>query len=105
LLEQQCDWTLVTQEAFAPKIYVIRNEPVVLDGDLALLYGVTTGNFNKAINRNERRFSFGLFVCAYSQGICRFDIPNWNIKTSRRATQGAARFYGARRDHGRDDFE
>jgi len=28
----------------------------VLDSDLALLYGVTTGNFNKAINRNERRF-------------------------------------------------
>jgi len=31
----------MTQEAFAPKIYVIRNEPVVLDSDLALLYGVT----------------------------------------------------------------
>ncbi len=28
----------------------------MLDSDLALLYGVTTGNFNKAINRNERRF-------------------------------------------------
>ena len=46
----------MTQEAFAPKIYVIRNEPVVLDSDLALLYGVTTGNFNKAINRNKHRF-------------------------------------------------
>jgi phage regulator Rha-like protein len=46
----------MTQEALAPKIYVIRNEPVVLDSDLALLYGVTTGNFNKAINRNKHRF-------------------------------------------------
>jgi len=46
----------MTQEAFAPKIYVIRNDPVVLDSDLALLYGVTTGNFNKAINRNKHRF-------------------------------------------------
>jgi ORF6N domain len=46
----------MTQEAFTPKIYVIRNEPVMLDSDLALLYGVTTGNFNKAINRNEGRF-------------------------------------------------
>lgn len=44
------------QEVFAPKIYVIRNEPGMLDSDLALLYGVTTGNFNKAINRNEGRF-------------------------------------------------
>jgi ORF6N domain len=46
----------MTQEAFAPKIYVIRNEPVVPDSDLALLYGGTTGNFNKAINRNKHRF-------------------------------------------------
>jgi hypothetical protein len=27
----------MTQEAFAPKIYTVRNEPVVLDSDLALL--------------------------------------------------------------------
>jgi phage regulator Rha-like protein len=46
----------MSQEAFAPKIYVIRNGPVVLDSDLASLYGVTTGNFNKAINRNKHRF-------------------------------------------------
>jgi hypothetical protein len=46
----------MSQEALVPKIYVIRNEPVVLDSDLALLYGVTTGDFNKAINRNKRRF-------------------------------------------------
>jgi ORF6N domain len=46
----------MTQEAFAPKIYVVRNEPVVHDSDLALLYGVTAGNFNKAINRNKPPF-------------------------------------------------
>ena len=43
-------------EAVAPKIYSVRNEPVVLDSDLALLYGVSTGNFNKAISRNASRF-------------------------------------------------
>ncbi len=43
-------------EAVAPKIYSIRNEPVGLDSDLALLYGVSTGNFNKAISRNASRF-------------------------------------------------
>jgi phage regulator Rha-like protein len=47
----------MSQEAFAPKIYVTRNEPVVLNSDLASLYGVTTGNFNKAINRNKHRFA------------------------------------------------
>ena len=39
-----------------PRILTIRGHHVVLDSDLALLYGVTTGNFNKAIKRNQERF-------------------------------------------------
>lgn len=46
----------MTQEAFAPKIYSVRGEPVVLDSDLALLYGVETRVFNQAIRRNRHRF-------------------------------------------------
>lgn len=42
--------------AVAPNIYTIRDEPVVLDSDLALLYGVTTSAFNQAIKRNLHRF-------------------------------------------------
>ena len=38
------------------KIYVIRGQRVMLDRDLAELYGVTTGNLNKAVKRNIRRF-------------------------------------------------
>jgi hypothetical protein len=38
----------MTQEALAPKIYVIRNEPVVLDSDLALLYGVYNREFQQS---------------------------------------------------------
>jgi len=37
-------------------IYLIRGERVMLDADLAELYGVTTGNFNKAVKRNLDRF-------------------------------------------------
>jgi hypothetical protein len=43
-------------EALVPKIYTIRNEPVVLDSDLALLYGTETRQFNRAIRRNAPRF-------------------------------------------------
>ncbi len=46
----------MSAEAIAPKIYVIRDEPVVLDSDLALLYGVETRAFNQAIKRNVARF-------------------------------------------------
>jgi len=44
------------QEVFAPKICTVRNEPVVLDIELALLYGLETGVFNQAIRRNRHRF-------------------------------------------------
>jgi hypothetical protein len=46
----------MTQGALAPRIYTVRNEPVVLDSDLALLYGVETRVFNQAIRRNRHRF-------------------------------------------------
>lgn len=47
---------LMPKEVFAPKICTVRNEPVVLDSDLALLYGVETRVFNQAVRRNRHRF-------------------------------------------------
>ena len=38
------------------KIYEIRGQRVMIDRDLAELYQVTTGNLNKAVKRNIRRF-------------------------------------------------
>ena len=38
------------------KILVIRGQQVMLDRDLAELYGVETKNLNKAMNRNKERF-------------------------------------------------
>ena len=37
-------------------IHLVRGEKVLLDSDLAVLYGVTTGNLNKAVKRNQQRF-------------------------------------------------
>jgi len=37
-------------------IHLARGEKVLLDSDLAALYGVTTGNLNKAVKRNRQRF-------------------------------------------------
>jgi len=47
---------LVPTERIANKILVIRDQKVMLDRDLAELYGVTTGNLNKAVSRNLDRF-------------------------------------------------
>ena len=38
------------------KIYEIRGQRVMLDRDLAELYGVTTGALNQAVKRNSERF-------------------------------------------------
>lgn len=38
------------------KIYVIRNEQVMLDRDLAELYGVETKRLKEAVRRNKKRF-------------------------------------------------
>lgn len=38
------------------KIYEIRGKKVMLDSDIAMYFGVTTGNLNKAKNRNTERF-------------------------------------------------
>ena len=37
-------------------IYEIRNQKVMLDSDLAKLYGVETKNLNRAVKRNIDRF-------------------------------------------------
>lgn len=42
--------------AVVPRIFAIRGESVMLDSDLAALYGVLTKNFNKAVFRNATRF-------------------------------------------------
>ena len=47
---------LVPQEAIEQKIYLIRGHKVMLDKELAILYGVETGNLNKAVTRNIERF-------------------------------------------------
>jgi len=47
---------LIPDEIISNKIFLIRKVKVMLDKDLAELYGVSTGNLNKAVKRNIKRF-------------------------------------------------
>jgi hypothetical protein len=47
---------LIPVETIANKIFFLRNEKVLLDRDLAELYGVSTKALNQAVKRNARRF-------------------------------------------------
>jgi hypothetical protein len=47
---------IIPIEVIERKIYLIRREKVMLDSDLAELYGVTTKRLNEQVRRNPNRF-------------------------------------------------
>ena len=47
---------LLPAETIESKIYLIRGHKVLLDSDLAMLYGVSTKALNQAVRRNIQRF-------------------------------------------------
>ncbi len=47
---------LISEKTIEHKIYFIRGQKVMLDKDLAVLYGVQTRDLNKAVTRNLDRF-------------------------------------------------
>lgn len=47
---------VIHEKILADKIYFIRGQKVMIDRDLAELYGVHTKNLNKAVKRNLERF-------------------------------------------------
>lgn len=57
-------------DSLEPLILVIRNQRVILDADLARLYGVSTKRFNEAFKRNQQRFpddfSFQLTITEFN---------------------------------------
>jgi len=47
---------LLQEEIIQQRIYLIRGRKVMLDADLAVLYGVKTFRLNEAVRRNLKRF-------------------------------------------------
>lgn len=43
-------------EPIERRIYLVRGQKVMIDSDLAEVYGTTTGNLNRAVRRNPQRF-------------------------------------------------
>jgi hypothetical protein len=71
----------VPVERIARAILVIRGEKVMLDSDLAALYGVTTGNLNKAVKRNAERFPIDFMFQLDAEEVAnlkfQFGISSW----------------------------
>ncbi len=68
-------------EIIETKIFIIRGQKVMLDKDLAMLYGVETFNLNKAVKRNTTRFPsdfmFQLTREEFNNLIFQFGISSW----------------------------
>jgi hypothetical protein len=47
---------MITDETVVNKIYLIRGKKVMIDRDLAEMYGVETRRLNEQVKRNEKRF-------------------------------------------------
>lgn len=73
--------TVVPEEIISSKIFLIRDKKIMLDRDLAALYGVTTGNLNKAVKRNSKRFPddfmFQLNKQEYENLLFQFGTSSW----------------------------
>ena len=74
-------------ERIARAILVIRREKAMLDSDLAVLYGVTTGNLNKAVKRNVERFPADFMFQLDAEEVAnlkfQFGISSWGGRRRR----------------------
>ena len=61
-------------------IHTIRGVRVMLDRDLAKIYGVPTFRFNEAIKRNPTSVPNRFHVSAYPRGVRFFDIADCDVK-------------------------
>ena len=55
-IKENNEQELVTTERIQSLIYTMRNLQVMVDSDLAFLYGVETRTLNQAVKRNKARF-------------------------------------------------
>lgn len=73
-------------EVVMEKIHLIRGRKVMLDRDLAELYGVITGNLNKAVTRNITRFPddfmFQLTKEEFDNLLFQIGIASWGGRRS-----------------------
>ncbi|MCX6285445.1 MAG: ORF6N domain-containing protein [Bacteroidetes bacterium] len=93
------------EDEIITQIYLVRGQKVMLDSDLARIYGVTTGRFNEQVRRNIERFPadfmFEITMAEYRNLISQFAISSLQIKENEKdknlMLQFATSSWGGRR--------
>ena len=71
-------------QAIQNKIYEIRGQKVMLDFDLAEMYGTETAQLKRAVRRNIERFPDDfMFTLTIQQLEKQYGMPNWHLKERR----------------------
>jgi hypothetical protein len=87
---------IVPVAVISPKIYFIRQTRVMLDSDLARLYGVSTKNLNQAVKRNAARLPANFMFQLNAVEVASL---KGQTGTSRSRDAHGGRRYGALRVH------
>ena len=56
MTEENKDIVVIDETTIKSKIYYIRNQKVMLDFELAEIYGYSTKRFNEQVKRNNKKF-------------------------------------------------
>ena len=92
-------------QRIAPLVQMIRAEKVLLDSDLAELYGVETKALNRAVKRNQKRFPadfmFQLSASEWTNLKCQFGTSSFEggepLQTAKLKSQSVTSRHGGRR--------
>ncbi len=55
-MEENTEVFVITEHSLQDKIYTIRGQKVMLDFELAEIYGYETKNFNRQVKNNQQKF-------------------------------------------------
>ncbi|HOW29826.1 MAG TPA: ORF6N domain-containing protein [archaeon] len=102
--------SLIVPDNINHKIHAIRGVQVMLDSDLAELYGVSTGRLNEAVKRNIDRFPED-FMFQLTQKECEIlksqfaisslgNVNNFPVNTSNNANRSISQFAISKNDRG-----
>ena len=72
--------SIIKQENIVSQIHFIRGEKVILDVDLAILYGVEVKRLKEAVRRNNKRFPSDFMFQLTARRVSNLEVANCVLK-------------------------
>ncbi len=79
--------TKISKIEIEKSIFIVRKQKVMLDSDLARIYGVTTKNLNKSVKRNSDRFPLDFMF-----QLTTLEADNLRFQTGTSSSYGGRRY-------------